>query len=365
AGAAHARHELRKIVGTEMQSRARKFMYAFAAVSVLLVVTVSYIVYRSFFAIGKEAVRLQVQLSEIKSKQLNAAEIERLRVSLAAAAAHQVEPSEHVIAQYQGSVCLIQGSYIFRDKDSGNVLRLAAPGPESPPRLVSSGTADVTVEGNGPPLENSYSGTGFLVSADGKILTNRHVGEPWWGDAQAEKIIAAGFRPERGSVVAYFPDRPRAFALKTLKVSGSGDVALLQATPPEDLPEPIPLEGKTPAVGAPIMLIGYPLGLEPILARANQKELDQIPNFLNLSVEQVARELATRNLIRPFITLGHVSNVTEKVLAYDAASTMGSSGGPLFNQEGKVIAIHYAVLPEFTAASLGVPIQHALALMKN
>ncbi len=367
AGVAHARHELRKIVGSEMQSRARKFMYAFVAVSVLLVATVSYIVYRSFFAIRREAVRLQIQISEIKSKQLNAAEIERLRASMTSAPAREVNPSERIIVHYEGSVCLIQGSYVFSDKDSGKLLRLVAQGSASAPQVDASGNADVTLEGNGPPLENSYSGTGFLVGADGKILTNRHVGEPWWADAQAQRIIAAGYRPEHRNFVAYFPHRPQAFALKTLKVSDKADLALLAATPARDLPKPIPLneetKGTTP--GAPIVLIGYPLGLEPILVRVKDEELAKIPDYLNLGVEQMARELAKRNLIHPFISQGHISNVSKEVLTYEAVTTMGGSGGPLFNQEGKVVAVNFAVLPQFSGANLAVPIRYALGLMKN
>jgi CheY-like chemotaxis protein len=367
ATAAQARHELRKIVGSEMQSRARRFIYAFAAVSVLLVATVSYTVYRSFFAIHREAVRLQVQIGEIKTKQLNAAEVERLRNSMPSVPAREINPSERIIAQYEASVCLIQGSYVFSDKDSGKLLRLVAQGSASAPQVDASGIADVTLEGNGPPLENSYSGTGFLVSADGKILTNRHVGEPWWADAQAQKIIAAGFWPEHRNFVAYFPHRPQAFALKTLKVSDKADLALLAATPKRDLPKPIPLDeemkGTTP--GAPIVLIGYPLGLEPILVRVREEELAKIPNYLNLSVDQMAQELARRNLIHPFISQGHISNITKEVLTYEAVTSMGGSGGPLFNQEGRVVAVNFAVLPQFSGANLAVPIRYALALMKN
>jgi S1-C subfamily serine protease len=69
--------------------------------------------------------------------------------------------------------------------------------------------------------------------------------------------------------------------------------------------------------------------------------------------------------MRPLITQGHLSNVTEEVLRYDALSTMGGSGGPLFNRQGKVIGINFAVQAGLPGAAMGLPIRHALELMRN
>jgi len=48
---------------------------------------------------------------------------------------------------------------------------------------------------------------------------------------------------------------------------------------------------------------------------------------------------------------------------YDAPTTQGGSGGPVFNKHGQVIAVEYAVLPRFGGNSFGVPIAYALELM--
>ncbi len=50
---------------------------------------------------------------------------------------------------------------------------------------------------------------------------------------------------------------------------------------------------------------------------------------------------------------------------YDAVTTAGGSGGPLFNLDGKVIAVNFAVLTQFTGASMGVPIHYALEMLKK
>src|ERR1700691_2388389 len=44
------------------------------------------------------------------------------------------------------------------------------------------------------------SGTGFLVG-EGLLATNRHVAEPWYGDAEAEALIQKGATPMLESLV--------------------------------------------------------------------------------------------------------------------------------------------------------------------
>ncbi|MDD1633958.1 MAG: trypsin-like peptidase domain-containing protein, partial [Methylococcaceae bacterium] len=73
--------------------------------------------------------------------------------------------------------------------------------------------------------------------------------------------------------------------------------------------------------------------------------------------------LARRQLIRPLATQGHLGDILPNRLAYDASTTLGGSGGPVFNQRGKVIGINTAILPEFGGASFGVPISFAGELL--
>ena len=48
---------------------------------------------------------------------------------------------------------------------------------------------------------------------------------------------------------------------------------------------------------------------------------------------------------------------------FDAPTTQGGSGGPIFNKNGQVIAVEYAVLPKFGGNSFGVPVTYALELL--
>jgi serine protease Do len=50
---------------------------------------------------------------------------------------------------------------------------------------------------------------------------------------------------------------------------------------------------------------------------------------------------------------------------YDAATTSGGSGGPLFNRNGKVIGINFAVLRDFGGSNLAVPARYATKLLSS
>src|ERR1700751_3277331 len=64
---------------------------------------------------------------------------------------------------------------------------------------------------NQPPrLRARVSGTGFVV-ADGLLVTNRHVAEPWYGDPEAEALIRHGAVPMLEKLVAFFPSSPTPF----------------------------------------------------------------------------------------------------------------------------------------------------------
>lgn len=77
----------------------------------------------------------------------------------------------------------------------------------------------------------------------------------------------------------------------------------------------------------------------------------------------LADELARQRLISPLVTLGHVGDVLPATIVYDAASTFGSSGGPLLNAAGDVIGVNYAGMTQFAGARFGVPIRFVHRLL--
>ena len=146
------------------------------------------------------------------------------------------------------------------------------------------------------------SGSGFIVTADGEILTNNHVVE------DAQRIL----------VTLY--DR-RIFEAKVVGRDPSTDVALIriQAT---GLPT-LPLgDDEAVQVGQPVVAVGNPLGL----------------NFT-----------VTTGIISAKERGGQLANLFESQLAIadflqtDAVINPGNSGGPLLDLNGRVIGINSAI----------------------
>lgn len=81
-------------------------------------------------------------------------------------------------------------------------------------------------------------------------------------------------------------------------------------------------------------------------------------------INGIMSQLASPRLIRPTTTQGHVGDVLEDKIVYGAATTLGGSGAPLFNRNGKVIGINFAMLRDIGGSNLAVPAKYAKDLLK-
>ena len=111
-----------------------------------------------------------------------------------------------------------------------------------------------------------------------------------------------------------------------------------------------------------MVVLGYPTGVEALLAKADGSVVRQI--LLESVRQAVTESLGKAGLIRPSATQGHIGDVTRTDVVFDAPTTQGGSGGPVLNRSGQVIAVEYAVLTSFVGSSFGVPIGHALELLE-
>jgi DNA-binding response OmpR family regulator len=274
--------------------------------------------------------------------------------------------AQTIIQSYEPSVCLIHVVVGFRDRITGLKLHYAAVTVTGEPVTDEHENPLVSVTGNGPEVHLDVFGTGFLVSDKGQILTNHHVAEPWWNNNDLKDMTDQGVDPVLVEMTGYFPSFSEGIAMSTEKISSDADVALLKGNVSSSkLKEIAFADGHRPAVsGKPVVLLGYPTGLDAILARTGEETLRSIATATKGDPKQVVEELARRHLIRPVVTQGHIGDVLPDKIIYDAQTTSGGSGGPLFNSEGKVIGINFAMVRDFGGSNFAIPIAYGKSLLK-
>lgn len=158
-------------------------------------------------------------------------------------------------------------------------------------------------------------GSGFIISADGHILTNTHVIQ------EAEKITVG------------LSDR-RELSAKVVGKDPRSDIALLKIEA-ENLPVVKIGDSRKLKVGQWVLAIGSPFGFEHSATQG--------------IISALGRSLPSDTYV-PFIQT-------------DAAVNPGSSGGPLFNLDGEVIGINsqiYSRTGGYMGLSFAVPINVAM-----
>lgn len=300
---------------------------------------------------SQDAASLQKQLAETNARLRNLED--------------QGQAAQSIIPADVQSVCLLHVAVAFNDQPTGRRLRYGGINQDGEPLQDSDGKPILTLEGSGPEVKIDVFGTGFVAGADGRVITNRHVAEPWWKNDELAEMTSQGLQPQISTIRAYFPGDPRAFHAEIQEISDVTDLASMRVDM-KDLKRPVLVieTGKDTALsGQPIILMGYATGLAAILARTDEQSAQDILKNSGSDVSQMLGELAKRNLIRPLITQGHIGDVLPDKIVFDAQTTSGGSGGPLFNRQGKVIGVTYAILKGFGGSNFGIPIRFSQPLL--
>ena len=125
--------------------------------------------------------------------------------------------------------------------------------------------------------------------------------------------------------------------------------------------KPLPLAAQNPTAGELVAVVGYPMGVLGMMAKA------PTPVYARLAYRHddqgTASELAALSLIRPSATCGHLGDVVGDKLIYDAPTAHGASGGPVFNSQGEVIGVNAAYIDGFSGGTLGISSQALRALI--
>ena len=268
-----------------------------------------------------------------------------------------------VISAAMPSTMFLQGAYRFEHEKDGRPLRHVI-GPDGQPVMTLGGPA-MSVKGDGPAVELQFTGTAFVATEDRVLITNRHLVRPWEEDKAAKMITSRGFVPVMYRLLGYLPGRAEPIGVDLVGVSEEADVAILRSN---DLPHGIPgleLNPVVPEPGEPVIVMGYPTGMQALLVRAGDRFVDELRQAQDVDFWRVARELSNKSHINPLSSLGIVGQVTATFVVYDAETTRGGSGGPVLGLDGRVLAINSAVIPGFNGSNLGVPIGQALRLLRG
>ena len=172
------------------------------------------------------------------------------------------------------------------------------------------------------------AGTGMIVTADGYILTNKHVIE---GATSVQVITQAGDTYEKVKIIGSDP---------------LNDVAYLKIEGASNLPT-IPLgDSKTIAIGQPVLAIGNALGV--------------YQNSVTQGIVSGAGRSVTAS-----DSSGTNSETLTDMIQTDAAINPGNSGGPLVNAAGEVIGINTAVSQSANGLGFAIPISATKGMLNR
>lgn len=279
---------------------------------------------------------LEIYPNRVANRELNGA-VSRLSAQLTDLQSQREMPAT-VLKLHRNAICYVYVVYTFDWPEKSLVRRL--------------------------PQHTRVSGTGFLVGRS-LIASNRHVLEPWFEDPTDQEQIREGAQPRIEKMVAFFPGMSDPVKLGNVRVSPTEDLAVARLAdgPLPDNFQPLHLAEHDSEPGDPVIVVGYPLGTSTMLAKSPTKLYQQLAS--SKDTIQVANELAAHEMIRPSATFGHLSDVINEKLIYDAPAAQGGSGGPVFNSKGEVIGVNAAFISGFNGGTIGVSAQGLKLLLKN
>ncbi len=295
---------------------------------------------------GPEA-QLQARLETLEARLLN---LER-----------EAAPIAPVVSRARPAIALVWGTYTFVD-EAGRPLRHML-NEAGEPIADPQGVPLVDLEGTGAVAVTNYSGTAFLVGPNGELLTNRHIAEPWWEDEASEPLLSAGLQPVFIRLRIFFADSREAVPIEVIRVDAEQDIALARTLGWTPVAEPLHPRPEELEDGQPVLLMGYPTGLDALLAKIEDSEWKTLQAETGPCSYATAERLARNGRLRPTITGGYLWEVLPHVLVYDARTRGGGSGGPLLDRQGRVVGVNAAFLPEFMGGNFGVPIPFGQTLL--
>ena len=118
-------------------------------------------------------------------------------------------------------------------------------------------------------------------------------------------------------------------------------------------------------IGDEVIVMGYPTGLRALIAQAGRDFLTARQEAGETGFWTIAQLLSVQERIAPLASRGIIAQITANAVIYDAETTIGGSGGPALDSNGRVVAVNSAILPEFGGANIGVPVAEVHRLLQE
>jgi S1-C subfamily serine protease len=185
-------------------------------------------------------------------------------------------------------------------------------------KSIVEGFAELDREGENP----SGVGSGFILTGDGKILTNAHVVQ----GAKSVEVTFDNGEHLQGEIIGI--DRPT-------------DIAVIKVKASKNLPTVKIGNSQTLQRGEWAIAIGNPLGLDHTVTVGIISALDRTSSEVGISDKRV------------------------RFIQTDAAINPGNSGGPLLNARGEAIGINTAIRANGQGLGFAIPIQSAMKVAEQ
>lgn len=228
----------------------------------------------------------------------------------------------------------------------------------------------------GQPTTDSWSmGTGFVIDAEGRMVTCKHVTQPWkFGDTAA--LIARAQTSVVDSYLEAYPVGHR-FGDTSVEVATTANGRLRVVRTAADQMERVTME-----LGGSYVSCDVESNYENDIAILQLRNTPFKP--LRLATDAELRELQERKLwpvmvagfpmgvevmengrVESSMTLGNVRKF-EKFIQYSAPTCSGNSGGPVIDQLGRVVGVvSFMRIGEGTQnLNSGVPVSHVNKLLR-
>jgi putative serine protease PepD len=236
-----------------------------------------------------------------------------------------------------GGAAGVGGSAIFHafndDGTTGTPSNSSSPFQATKTTVVPDGTIEKVAQSVLPSVvkvnvtssSGAGSGSGIILSKDGKILTNNHV------------VTGAG---DNGTITVNFNDG----TTKRAKVIGTDpvtDVAVIQAEGASDLTPAALGNSSGLKVGQTVVAVGSPYGLNAtvttgIVSALNRpvsvSQAEETPQQLPFGAPEQQQQQGQQDL-----------STTYPAIQTDAAINPGNSGGPLVDMSGRVVGINSSI----------------------